>query len=759
MGAAKVTKGIGVRRAWLGCLAGLGLAASASLHAVVEPESHAWLVEVDSSDTEIHGLCFGDGVPRASLVGKAGMAKVESLALYLKLNPDNSRDLRLLVADANGGVIKDFAWPESNETAGATDPVDVCNLLSTDVIKPEKTLTLFDASRQSGPARPNGLSISRNNELYVGSSSNGNGSPSEVWRFALDGDRMPVLIDGAVTVDVGSQKVAATIGETLAMRDGSLLVLSSKPAAIIRYDAPVAPCTPPKQPKAVCELPSRTVYAFDNSTPSGMARAFDDYLLVSMTDGRIRVLKQELSGILTDVGAPLDLGDLVLGQGQNKIKVINYDFEVYGDTSAQSITDLYVADGTGSNVYRLPLLLDEANVEEPIIVSGTPEVVSEGINSPAGLAALTVTIVDAASCTDPADPCLISPSNLATLPKTSTGSLATTEYSIPDTRHACGCTGPICGTETVETSEPGDGSLKLKEWNRFIPKELCGIKREGENYPIIEVAEIDSRVGFGPEFYLENFGEAYYYILEKEDDGSGFGCHRPSAELPGDTDSEGDLAYYYPYQQIVVGWASLTREEDELKPGGPLGLLGFSSRGVEGPTAVVDKSISCGSARGGSFFSLLFTLKFADSDTSSWMRPDYLALVDKAMDNLELTAKRAEVCVDPRKDTRAISRRVAKAQRAWRGKKDDYHLGLDIIVQLNDDLKVDLVNNFLDPSDPSLPPSLLPLAEQCLQAGVAADLQARGVHIEHQLCSQVLHPSFGGDYDLSRCDGFENTSP
>jgi len=757
MRAAKVTKGIGVRRVSLGCVAGLGLAASASLHAVVEPESHAWLVEVDSSDTEIHGLCFGDGQPRASLVGKAGMAKVESLALYLKLNPDNSRDLRLLVADANGGVIKDFAWPESNETAGATDPVDVCNLSeSTDVIKPEKTLTLFDASRQSGPARPNGLSISRNNELYVASSSNGNGSPSEVWRFALDGDRMPVLIDGAVTVDVGSQKVAATIGETLAMRDGSLLVLSSKPAAIIKYAAPVAPCTPPKQPKAVCELPSTTVYAFANSTPSGMARAFDDYLLVSTTDGRILVLKQELSGILTDFGA-LDLGSLVLGQGQNKIKVINYDFQVYGDTSAQSITDLYVADGTGSNVYRLPLALGEAP-EEPIIVSGTPEVVSEGINSPAGLAALTVTIVDAADCTDPADPCLISPSNLATLPQTSTGSLATTEYSIPDTRVACGCTeSTICGMETAETLEPGDGSLKLKEWNRFIPKELCGIKREGENYPIIEVAEIDSRVGFGPDFYLQNFGEAYYYILEKEDDGSGFGCHVPGT-LDDDTNAVGDLLYFDPDRQIVVGWASLAREEDELKPGGPLGLLGFSSRGVEGPTAVVDKSISCGSARGGSFFSLLFTLKFADSDKSSWMRSDYLALVDKAMDNLELTAKRAEVCVDPRKDTRAISRRVAKAQRAWRGKKDDYQLGLDIIVQLNDDLKVDLVNNFLDPSDPSLPASLLPLADQCLQAGVAADLQARGVHIEHQLCSQVLHPSFGGDYDLSRCDGYE-TSP
>ena len=558
----------------------------------------------NSSNGRIFGICFddadGDGKPdpRTSASVDGGTSPV-ALAYYLDPtniyggNPENAR--KLFVADEKG-AIRAFNWPSATSN-------DACDFSPSQDMRYEYNA----AASPTGPASPNGLSVTRGKQLLVLDSKAGNFT-SKLWRFDLRQGALdaPVLLDPAVSVTIDGQPVAADLlEEGLSLPGGDFLVASANPRAILKYDAT---CIAGPGPCSATTLlgPSNLP-----GTPAGIALApapLTSKLLVSATNGTVEVF--DLSGGDTPQrqSTPLISG---LNQGRFKIKTLR---TVSGDDYQLYAGDLYLAGRNNGQIIQMNILDQDGVLTAPRDEYGNFVYQSlDSVQFPVGLATTEVDTISGETCSSPAGCNATAIMSHRIITNTPLPGALGEQYEVyAEPREACGGTLiPACPGE----GEPGfapdcDNSLSLQQLNPAyedirIPGNLCGA-------PNIVVVDVDSNIAIN--------SEVIEHTIEYSNISDNLSCQGNDRGL-----------------QPVVTWATKAGED-------PV---------VEGQR-VVDMTTGCGSVRAwtkdNSMYVLGMTYSQADGIDSSGAKKElrqldalFATIVREEIANLRATLEEAKL--------------------------------------------------------------------------------------------------------------------
>jgi hypothetical protein len=257
------------------------------------------IVAVNSSNGQMYEVIFDDdGIQVDTIELINADANIRTRVESIVIRPDLDGQNIFLADSTNGGEIAFYEGkpPQSNDASVVFDAFGTL---------------VYSVNEGSGPANVNGLSLDAVDNLFVVSATNGS-SPSEVWYFPRDtqcesspppgtcrpgGYGDPLLVANDVMVDGASP----ILEESIVTGDGSLLVVSSNPAVVLKITDPTG--TP---------IVSEFINSFPaGSEPVGIAFSpLDSAIFVSDNGGVIRKYNANgsFAGLLAEG----------LGQGKNK---------------------------------------------------------------------------------------------------------------------------------------------------------------------------------------------------------------------------------------------------------------------------------------------------------------------------------------------------------------------------------------------------------------------------------------------------------
>lgn len=652
----------------------------------------------NSSNGRVFGFCFddlsGDGVndPRISSSVDGGVQPV-ALAFYLDTRAESLQSanyenaLKLIVADAKG-AIRTFNWPDSTVE-------DRCGLIPT----VDERYQYVASEAVAGPKNPEGLSVSITGELFVLDAKAGN-DVGKLWRFDLKrGDlQSPVLLDGDIRIDTaGGPAPTSSLEDSLILPGGDLLVASSNPAAIIRYDVA---CLSGPGPCA----PTVLLGAADlGGVPAGLAlapRPLDSRLLISMSEGKVEVFDLGANHDAIPVRQPVPFIS-GLNSGRFKIKTLRSVGESTATSGQEFLGDIYLA---GRNYGQI---IKAAITQEGGVIAAASDdygnYVYEAIDEvqyPVGLAVTDVDVVSSQACSSP-DGCNAVPviNHRIEDSKVTEGAVAESYAVYPDPRERCGGSAiPACPDMGAPGYDPAcDDSISLKQLNPGyqdirIPGHLCGS-------PDIVVVDANSTFDINEEVVENTVLNSNLF--------EGLDCY--SADRS---------------RHQVLGWAPKAHED-------PV---------VEG-NRLVDFTSGCGSyrqlTREYSYFVFglrhLFDIDLTASknQVASQLNDAYVGIVMSEISNLRATfneaassAANAHCVVDPEGGVEAL---IAEVE--YHAEKGQFKFVADAVADLDQLLA----------SSPGL---INPKGLGCSE-NYRGELRARVVHLHYNVNSKVLNLEWG----------------